>query len=118
MELTVKDLRHVYDAVYTARTRWYSIGLHLDVPVDTLDSIKQESGDGGDHLCNVLKLWLKQGGATWGALSAALKSPTVGECQLAKMLEDRARGQTMPLQTESQESTSTLSKMGDNNLYI
>ena len=105
------DLYHVHEAVYRARIRWYNIGLQLGVPVDTLDSIGQEKGDGGDHLCNVLKWWLKRGGATWGALSDALKSPTVEEHQLAKTLDDIARVQGQ-LQT-STESTSRLSKMSD-----
>ena len=113
----MNDLRHAHEAVYPARTGWYNIGLQLQVPVDTLDSIEREKGDDGDHLRNVLKSWLKQGGATWGALSDALKSPTVGERQLAKKLgvqakksEDRAQGEMLQLESTPIESTSILSK--------
>ena len=109
----MNDLRHVHEAVHPARTSWYDIGLQLDVPVDTLDSIEQEKGNDGDHLRNLLKRWLKQGGATWGALADALKSSTVGECQLAKKLNVRAQGQMIQLQPKSFESTSLLSKTGD-----
>ena len=115
MELTVNDMRHVHEAMYPARPKWYDIGLQLDVPVDTLDSIKGERGDDGDHLRDMLKRWLKRGGATWGALSDALKSPTIGEHQLAKKLYVRARGhdQVSQPQSESIEDASILSKTGD-----
>ena len=102
----MNDLRHVHEAVYPARTSWYNTALQLGVPVDTLDSIKRERGDDGDHLCNMLKIWLKRGGATWGALSDALRSPTVGEYQLAETLDVRARGQTIQPQSKSIEGTS------------
>ena len=107
--LTVDDLRHVIGAVYPARTKWYNIGLQLDVPVDTLDSIERERGDDGDHLRNMLKWWLKQGAATWRALADALKNPIIGEHQLSKKLDIRARGQMIKLQPDSIESTSILS---------
>ena len=74
----MNDLGRVYEAVYPARPKWYDIGLQLRVPVDTLDCIEGERGDDGDHLRNVLKKWLKEGGATWGALADALKSPLLG----------------------------------------
>ena len=111
MELTVSDLFSVHEAVHLARSSWYNIGLQLGVPVDTLDSIERERGDDGDHLRNAMKWWLKRGTPTWGALSHALKSPTVGECQLAKKLEVRAaRSQTLQLQSKVVECTPTLSK--------
>ena len=90
--LTVKDLRYVQEAVHPARTKWYDIGLQLDVPVGTLDCIEGEKGDGGDHLRNMLKWWLKQGAATWRALADALRSPTVGERQLAMKLDVKTQG--------------------------
>ena len=107
------DLCHVHEEVYPARTSWFNIGLQLHVPVDELDSIKRESGDCGDHLRDMFKWWLKQGGATWGALTEALKSPTIGERKLAKKLDVRARGQAMQLQSKSIEGTSNLSKMSN-----
>ena len=111
-ELTVNDLRHVHEAVHPARTSWYDIGLQLQVPVDVLDSIEQENGNDRDRLRNMLKTWLKRGGATWGALSDALKSPTVGEHQLAKKLDIRARHERVqPQSTSIEEGVSILSKM-------
>ena len=106
MELFVNDLCHVHVAVHSARTSWYNIGLQLGVPVDTLDSIGQEKGDSGDYLRNMLKKWLKRGGATWKALSDALKSPTVGEHQLAKKLDARA----MKLDIRAQDEMAQLSE--------
>ena len=107
------NLRHIHEAVYPARISWYNIGLQLDVPVHTLDSIDREKGDDGDHLRNMLKWWLKRSGATWGALSDALKSPTVGEYQLAKELDIRAQGSMIQPQSKSIEGASILSKIGN-----
>ena len=106
------DLRHVHEAVYPARTSWYIIGLLLGVPVNTLDYIEREKGDDWDHLRNLLKSWLKRGGATWGTLSDALKSPSVGEHQLAKKLDILVQGKRIQLEPKPIESTSILSKIG------
>ena len=97
----MKELCHVYEAVHPARTSWYNIGLQLGLPVDTLDSIGQEKGNSGDYLRNVLKTWLKDYKATWGALPDALKSRIVAEGQLAEKLtiklDVRAQGKMLQL---------------------
>ena len=108
----MNHLRDVYSAVYPASTKWYAIGLQLQVSVEALESIKQKQEHHGahDHLMSVLKFWLYQGGATWRALSDALKSTTVREYHLASVVDNRIRRLMIQLQPES---TSILSKMGE-----
>ena len=99
----MKELCHVYEAVHPARTRWYDIGLQLGLPSDTLDSIEHEKGNSGESLRNMLKTWLKECKATWGALPDALKSRIVGEGRLAEKLtiklDVRAQGKMLQLQS-------------------
>ena len=91
--LSISDLGFVLDAVFTARTKWYNIGLSLKLPVDTLDAIGNEREDVGDHLREMLKHWLKGifPEPTKKALVEALKSPTVGHAQLATEVERKLK---------------------------
>lgn len=77
------------DKTYTARVKWYNIGLGLEVSVDTLDSIRERWDDDGDRLREMFKPWLKgiNPTPTWKALIAALRRPSVGENELAGKLE-------------------------------
>ena len=95
------DLPRVYEAVYSARSKWFNIGLRL-VHVGTLDSIEREKGDDGDHLRSMLKCWLKGDKRTWKALSDALRSHTVGEDHVARNLDViAAQSQTHQLPSDS-----------------
>jgi len=70
--------------------KWEKLGIQLKVPTYKLDVIKNQSVDSGDHLYEVLKLWLKgvaKSRPTWGVLVEALRSQTVGEPKLADELE-------------------------------
>ena len=77
--------------MHPARTRWYDIGLELELPVDTLDAIERSRGDDGDHLRDILKYWLKRAAPTptSKALVDALKSSPVGESRLACDVEGK-----------------------------
>ena len=90
--LGLDDLRDVLEGILASSTKWYMIGIWLKVPLDKLDGIKQQSGDAGGHLCEMVKEWLKGTAAagsrpTWGALVEALRSQMVGEHKLADQLE-------------------------------
>ena len=87
---TIGDFATVRRLVYPARTKWYDIGLELELPVDTLDAIERSRGDDGDHLRDILKCWLKRDAPTptSKALVDALKSSPVGESRLACDVED------------------------------
>ena len=88
---TIGDLATVRKVVHPARTKWYDIGLELELPVDTLDAIERSRGDDGDHLRDILKYWLKRDAPTptSKALVDALKSAPVGESRLACDVEDK-----------------------------
>ena len=105
-KLSIDALGDVWEAVYTARTKSFKIGLILRVPVDTLDSIAAQFADPGDKLLETLKVWLKTATKpTWQAIVDALRNATIGEASLATDVEakyctaveaGRASGQTMP----------------------
>ena len=85
--LNESDLGGVYRSVFRARARWYNIGLNLNIPIGNLEVYKELSAD--EALREVLKTWLRQTNPapTWSRLIEALRSPTVGEYQLAQELE-------------------------------
>ena len=89
MSLSVNDLKVLFPALYPARTKWYDIGLLLDVPVDTLDTIKSENKDDlGACLREMLHYALKSGDRklTWKRVVDALKNDIVGDAELADSL--------------------------------
>ncbi len=88
-DLSEKDLIVVLKAAYSARTKWYNIGLELGVQSDTLDSIRDRFDDPIDCLREVLRPWLKgiSPRATWRCLVDALRSCIIGEEKLASELE-------------------------------
>ncbi len=88
-DLSDKDLIVLLRAGYSARTKWYNVGLELGVQRDTLDSIRDQFDDPIDCLCEVLRLWLRgiSPRASWRGLVDALRSCIVGEEKLASELE-------------------------------
>lgn len=95
------DLCDVLEDTMDCSAKWEKLGIRLKVPTDKLDAIKNQSGDSGDHLCEVLKLWLKRvarSRPTWGVLVEALRSQTVGAPKLADELEaKRCQGKCLQL---------------------
>ena len=108
MALTVDQLCVVRAELFEACTKWYDIGLALNVPVTTLDSIKLDGqfGNHSDKLRETLKVWLKIATKpTWQDVVGVLKSRVVGEPKLANDIEAKhcataetgqASGQTIP----------------------
>ena len=116
-KLSIDDLGDISEAVFTARTKSFKIGLKLRVPVDTLDSIAARFDDSGDKLLETLKVWLKTATKpTWQAILDALKSDIVGESNLATNIETKyftavETGQAMKQVVEhSQETNIQLTK--------
>ena len=92
MALCVKDLKQVLSGLYPTRTKWYNIGLELEVPVETLESIKSENKDDvGACLREMLLCALRSTTPelTWKGIIEALNSVMVEEGQLAKSLEEK-----------------------------
>ena len=119
MALTIKNLHAVYTAVFEARTKWYDIGLGLNVAPDTLDSIKSDAQfhNPGEKLRETLKVWLKTDTEpTWQDIVGVLKSRVVGESKLASDIEaddehcttPEASGQTVPKVQQPQATKGTV----------
>ena len=85
--LNESDLKEVYESVFCARAKWYNIGLALNLLTNDLDVLRGLSHD--DPLREVLQYWLRRTNPapTWSKLIEALRSPIVGEYQLAEKLE-------------------------------
>ena len=87
-----RDLGTVQEDLHAARQHWYNIGVQLQIPVDTLDSIKVENTyNNGECLREVMKNWLKRGNPhpMWRDVVTALSSRAVGECKLAEELKSK-----------------------------
>ena len=83
--LRINDLRKVQRAIWDARTRWYNLGLELEITPDTLDAIKQDNANKTeDCFRDMLTKWLREHQPTWSALAEALRSPLVGLNDLAE----------------------------------
>ena len=80
------NIKEVQRAVWDARTKWYNIGLELDIDPETLNTIKGNNDNIDDRFRSMLMTWLKMVDPkpTWEALAEALRSPTVGYEHLAE----------------------------------
>jgi hypothetical protein len=88
----LKDLALVKDALWEARTKWYDIGLELEIAPTDLEAI--EEGSGSDiELCfrKMLYNWLSKSctkkRCTWKAIISALRSKVIHLESLADQLE-------------------------------
>ena len=88
--LGLNDLNIVFQTIYDADMHWYDIGLQLGLSVPDLKRITADNGRQQDRLRETLILWLKRvdPAPTWTRLVDALKSQTVKEYQLAKVVEE------------------------------
>ena len=88
--LTTADIKTILEELANeASSKWYQIGIQLDVSLDLLNTTRQQnSSDDMAKLCCVLVPWLKSGKGSWEALCKALESGTVGEKALADKLRE------------------------------
>ena len=92
--LTIVDIQRVRIALLPAHTKWFDIGLTLDVDHETLCSIRREYSNDGDRLREMLSCRLKSGGnLTWTVLCAGLREPTVGRNDVANAIEKKLEGE-------------------------
>ena len=95
-ELTDSDLRDVRTKMWDARNRWFDIGIELGMLHPDLTAIRQQHNDEPNAcMTEMLALWLKTKGTTWGDLISALKQPVVGFVSLADTLESILRRETL-----------------------
>ena len=80
----------VLEDVLDVTAQWYSLGLQLKVRATTLDTIQVQFLDTKRQLMEMLKVWLTTSENTsWMTLTDALKSRSVGACQLAGAIETK-----------------------------
>ncbi len=83
--LSADDLAKVRMELVEVQTKWYDIGLDLGLPVNTLETIKQECQDTPECLRKMLFEWLKMIDLqpSWKSLIDVLQNKVINEGALA-----------------------------------
>ena len=79
----------MYQDTYSARNKWYNIGLCLTLDSATLNAIAADFDTCDRRHCQSLEEWLKKGSATMMKLINALKNVIVHEYRLAGELQTK-----------------------------
>ena len=80
----------VLEEVLDVSAQWYHLGVQLKVRIGTLDGIRTQFQNPKDQLLEMLKTWLNTSNSpSWKILIEALRSRSVGENQLADVLETK-----------------------------
>ena len=85
-------LKAATNALHSASSEWYQIGVQLEVHTNELKSIDQQFRDPKRCLTELLDYWMNNAidpPPSWKALIDALGSPAVGEKRLARELEKK-----------------------------
>ena len=90
------DLKSLHSELHPVSDKWFSLGVQLQVPIETLKCIRRENLPMTERLLEMLTVWLKctNPPPTWTILTEALESPPVGEGLLAQQLRDKYCTQT------------------------
>ena len=90
------DLKSLHCELHPVSDKWFSLGVQLQVPIETLRSIRRENLSMTEKLLEMLTVWLKctNPPPTWNMLTEAVDSPPVGERLLAQQLRDKYCPQT------------------------
>ena len=85
------DLKSLHCELHPVCDKWFSLGVQLQVPIETLKCIRRENLPMTEQLLEMLTVWLKctNPPPTWNILTEALESPPVGESLLARQLRDK-----------------------------
>ena len=93
MDLSVKYLKRVLNELSDAKSKWYNIGIELELDISELESIKKDKRESTyDCFRETIVAWFKsisQIPKTWSTLAEALKAPLVGFGQLATQIEEK-----------------------------
>ena len=91
-----RDLKSLHCELHPVCDKWFSLGVQLQVPIETLKSIEAEHNQMSRRLLEMLTVWVKctNPPPTWSILTEALESPPVGERLLAQQLRDKYCPQT------------------------
>ena len=83
-------LRLVLDAIWDVRSKWYGMGLNLEMSSSDLDTIRRRCRDDPDEcFTEVIKCWLRDSNhkPTWSKIIRALTAQSVGFSHLAMEIE-------------------------------
>lgn len=92
MALSEIDLPLVLNELFSARPKWYFIGLQLGLEISTLDSIRTEFQENVDKcFCQILIVWLQSSSKdkTWSRLVDVLNQQCVECGNLASKIEEK-----------------------------
>ena len=88
--LTERHLIYLLEDTIDAQTKWYYIGLHLDIPPPTLEAIGNDCKTSHEQFIKVLQKWLQGGDTpTMRKMIEALESKLVQEKNLAMQLRSK-----------------------------
>ena len=93
-----RDLKSLQSELHPVTDKWYSLGVQLQVSVETLKCIEVEHHQMNRCLLEMLTVWLKctNPSPIWNILTEALESPPVGERLLAQQLRENYCPTTPP----------------------
>ena len=84
----VLTLKAALNALHSVCSKWYNIGVQLEVPTFQLKIIEKKTNDSMDQLRDTLDFWMSNDlSPSWKHIADALKAPSVGEKRLAKAIE-------------------------------
>ena len=85
------DLKSLHCELHPVCDKWFSLGVQLQVPIESLRSIQRENLPMTERLLEMLTVWLKftNPPPTWNILTEALESPPVGERLLAQHVRNK-----------------------------
>ena len=86
-----EDLKYLHDELHPVRNKWYSLGVQLQVPTETLKCIQKEHDTMSECLLEMLTSCLKRINPplTQEALANALESAPLAERNLAQQLRKK-----------------------------
>ena len=84
----MSDLRVLLEELHWLQSKWFDLGIHLQLSSHALENIKCHFWNPGDCLRETLIIWLKTTpNPTWKMVIDALRRRSLGEHRLAFALE-------------------------------
>ena len=90
--LVIKDLKTVRNFIWAAYTKWYHLGVELELNPSDLEAIRTKfNNDPAECFNQVLLDWLMGQGCscTWKNLATALKAPLIKFSSLSEAIEKK-----------------------------
>ena len=67
------NMKEVHQCLLPVSTRWYTIGMYLDIPEPTLNEIEADYNNTDRKLIAMIAAWIHTGEATWSGLISAVQ---------------------------------------------